>query len=69
MPQGELHLATDYEPYAREMLTCFESENRLKNKSGHQMFLPAREDIPKSKYEKNFIQAGEKIFYLDYTKE
>ena len=69
IPLGKLHLATDYEPYAKEMLTCLESESRLKNKSGLQKFLPAREDIPKSKYEKNYIKAGEKIFYLDYTKE
>ena len=69
MPLGHLHLATDYEPYAREILACFEAENRLKSKSGHQKFLAVRENIPKSKYEKNFVQVGEKIFYLDYTKE
>ncbi|MEC7641268.1 MAG: tRNA (guanosine(46)-N7)-methyltransferase TrmB [Nitrospinota bacterium] len=68
-PRGHLHLATDYEPYAQEILDCLETENRLKNQSGQQKFLAARENIPQSKYEKNFIRAGEKIFYLDYTKD
>ncbi|MFQ5672412.1 MAG: tRNA (guanosine(46)-N7)-methyltransferase TrmB [Nitrospinales bacterium] len=69
MPRGELHLATDYEPYAREMLACFEAEHRLKNKSGQPGFLPLRDGIPKSKYEKNYLRAGKTIFYLDFFRE
>lgn len=68
-PGGELRVATDSEPYAREMLTYFEAELRLKNKSGRLNFLNSRDNIPKSKYEKFFIGAGEKIFYLDFIKE
>lgn len=69
MPQGELHLATDYESYAREMLTCLEAEQRLKNQSGPLSFSSWRGGIPKSKYEKNYLLAGKTIFYLDFVKE
>lgn len=67
---GEVHLATDYTPYAQEMLVHLEAESRLHNKSGPLNFLPSREaGLPKSKYEKNFIGAGEKIFYLSYVRK
>lgn len=66
---GELRLATDSESYAEHMLISCEAERELKNKSGRLIFLDARDSVPKSKYEKNFLRAGEKIFYLDFVKE
>ena len=65
---GEIHLATDYESYALEILGFFEKEPMLRNKNGPGVFLPQKEGAPKSKYEKKFINAGERIFYLEFTK-
>ena len=65
---GEIHIATDHEAYAMEILGFFEKDRLLKNKNGLGTFLFQKEGIPKSKYEKKFISAGERIFYLEYKK-
>ena len=67
-PNGEIHIATDHEAYAKEILDFFENEQALKNKNGIGTFLFQKEGIPKSKYEKKFICAGERIFYLEFQK-
>lgn len=68
-PGGELHAATDSEPYASEMLDYFESEPRLANKAGLRCFMENRNGTPPTKYEKNFINSGKKIFYLELIKK
>jgi len=68
IPGGEVHLATDSEPYALEILEFFEAQALLKNKIGQGVFRGNRGDLPKSKYENNFINAGDKIYYLDFIK-
>jgi len=65
---GEIHIATDHEAYAMEILEFFEKEEALKNKNGIGTFLFQKEGTPKSKYEKKFINAGERIFYLEFKK-
>ena len=65
---GEIHIATDHETYAMEILGFFEKDQLLKNKNGLGTFIFQKEGIPKSKYEKKFISAGERIFYLEYKK-
>jgi len=65
---GEIHIATDHEAYAMEILDFFEKDQLLKNINGLGTFLFQKEGIPKSKYEKRFISAGERIFYLEYKK-
>ncbi|MBI4388595.1 MAG: tRNA (guanosine(46)-N7)-methyltransferase TrmB [Nitrospinae bacterium] len=69
VPGGVVRVATDDEPYAMEMLSYFEGEPTLKNKIAPMAFAPTREDTPRTKYEKHFINAGEKIYYLDFIKE
>ena len=67
-PEGKACLATDSENYAHEMLEYFNSEILFQNQDDQQGFLEERIDLPKSKYEKNFINAGDKIFYLEYLR-
>lgn len=67
-PEGRTCLATDSESYAHEMLDYFNSESLFQNLDDNHGFLKERIDLPKSKYEKNFISAGEKIFYLEYLR-
>ena len=63
--EGSVYLATDSAIYAHEMLDYFNSETLFQNLDDNQGFIKERIDLPKSKYEKNFINAGEKIFYLE----
>ena len=65
-PDGRVYLATDSEPYALEILEYFNAESALLNFSKRSSFLEDRGYLPKTKYEKSFIYAGDKIFYLEY---
>jgi len=64
-PQGKVYLATDSQTYANEILEYFNAESLLQNING---IFYDRRHLPKSKYEKSFIYAGEKINYLEYYK-
>ena len=64
-PQGKVYLATDSQTYANEMLEYFNAESLLQNING---IFYERRHLPKSKYEKSFIYAGEKINYLENYK-
>ena len=66
--EGSVYLATDSAIYAHEMLDYFNSETLFQNLDDNQGFIKERIDFTKSKYEKNFINAGEKIFYLEYLR-
>ena len=66
--EGNVYLATDSESYAHEMLGYFNAETLFQNIDSQKGFLKERIDLPKTKYEKNFINAGEKIFYLEYVR-
>ena len=68
IPGGEVHLATDNEPYALEILEFFEAHAQFKNMLGPGVFRGNRGDLPRSKYENNFINAGDKIYYLEFVK-
>jgi tRNA (guanine-N7-)-methyltransferase len=65
-PKGHVHLATDSEPYAREILEYFNAEPLLQNKNQQSSIMESRYYLPKTKYEKSFIYAGDKIYYLEY---
>ena len=65
-PNGIIHLATDSENYAQEMMQYLGDAEGLENCCGVGMFREKREDFPQSKYERNFINAGDKIYYLEF---
>ena len=67
-PEGTLRVATDYEPYAVEILDFIDADPGLSNKNREGGFSMERDDCPKTKYEKTFLSAGKKIFYLDFKK-
>ncbi len=66
--EGHVYLATDSEPYAHEILEYFNAEPLLQNKSQESGFLFRRDHLPKTKYEKSFIYAGDRIHYLEYSR-
>ena len=65
-PAGHVYLATDSEPYALESLEYFNAEPLLQNVNPESDFFVERDHLPKTKYEKSFIYAGDKIHYLEY---
>ena len=67
-PDGHIYIATDSEPYASEMLEYLNSEPLLQNKSPESGIIINRDHLPKTKYEKSFIYAGDKIHYLEYSR-
>ncbi len=67
-PRGRVYLATDFEVYAMEMLEHFNAEPLFQNQDPGSGFLTSRENLPKTKYEKNFINAGHKIYYLEFLR-
>jgi len=67
-PDGHIYIATDSEPYASEMLEYFNYEPLLQNKSPESGIIINRDHLPKTKYEKSFIYAGDKIHYLEYSR-
>jgi tRNA (guanine-N7-)-methyltransferase len=67
-PEGQIHLATDSKTYAIEMLEYFNADPTFQNQDPESGFLESRVDLPKTKYEKNFINAGHIIYYLEYSR-
>ncbi len=65
---GRVYLATDSEPYALEMREYFDAEPLLQNVNPAAGFFADRDHLPKTKYEKSFIYAGDKIHYLEYSR-
>ena len=67
-PNGCVHLATDSESYAKEILGYFNTEPSLQNVNQETGIYHERKHLPKTKYEKSFLYAGDKIHYLEYLK-
>ena len=67
-PNGCVHLATDSESYAMEMLEYFKAESSMQNVNHETGISYVRKNLPKTKYEKSFLYAGDKIHYLEYSK-
>jgi tRNA (guanine-N7-)-methyltransferase len=65
-PMGRVCLATDSGTYAREILEYFNACSLFQNMERKSGFLEDRGDLPKTKFEKSFIYAGDKIHYLEY---
>lgn len=66
---GVLHAATDSDLYAQEMLEYFEGEPQLVNSVGPRSFKENRNGTPQTKYERNFIKRGKRIFYMEFRKQ
>jgi len=60
---GHVYLATDSESYAQQMMEYFDAEPSCQNMNQPSGFLGSRKGLPKTKYEKSFIYAGEKTYY------
>jgi len=68
-PEGLLRVATDFQPYADEIHLVLSEEQGLIDQNSPKGFSHTRDSIPKSKYEKNFLNAGKTISYFEYRKD
>ncbi|CCQ92062.1 tRNA (guanine-N(7)-)-methyltransferase [Nitrospina gracilis 3/211] len=66
--EGSLRLATDHEEYFHEMIEFLNAESSLQNRHPDKGYITFREDTPRTKYERNFINAGKQIYYMDFIK-
>ena len=67
-PGGHIYMATDSEPYVQQMMEYFDAELSCQNMNQPSGFLCNRKGLPKTKYEKSFIYAEEKTYYLEYSR-
>jgi len=65
-PGGYLHCATDWEPYARQMLEVLSAEPLLKNTAAD--YAPRPDYRPLTKFEKRGLRLGHGVWDLVYTR-
>lgn len=67
---GQLHVATDWEDYAKQMLQVLEGEPLLKNAAGKGQFSTRSCMRPVvTKFEQSALHAGRQIFELQFVKD
>ncbi|MDP2023104.1 MAG: tRNA (guanosine(46)-N7)-methyltransferase TrmB, partial [Hydrogenophaga sp.] len=69
-PGGYLHLATDWEPYAQQMLEVLSAEPLLKNTAaaGSDGYVPKPDYRPLTKFENRGIQLGHGVWDLVFVR-
>lgn len=65
---GELHLATDWQPYATEILEILDAEPMLANAAGRGVFAPRPADRPLTRFEHRGRRLGHQVWDLIYRK-
>lgn len=66
---GEIHLATDWEDYAKHMMTVMSAETRLTNLHGEQKFGPRSRFRPiQSKFERRAEREGRGVWDMQFKK-
>ena len=65
---GVLHLATDWEPYAEQMLEVLNAHDQLENCATDGMFVPRPEERPLTKFERRGQRLGHGVWDLLYRR-
>ncbi len=68
VPGGHLHLATDWQPYAEEMLTCLDQEESLENLAPHGGYVVRPSWRPETKFERRGAKLGHGVWDLLFEK-
>ncbi|MBE7413078.1 MAG: methyltransferase domain-containing protein [Leptospiraceae bacterium] len=66
-PNGKFQFATDYGPYARQVISIFRKMNQKFSFTEEYSF--SRKIFPVSKFESMKIREGKRIYYLERTKQ
>lgn len=67
-PEGRLHLATDWQPYAKHMMAVLENNDNVQNVAGPQQFIPRPESRPETKFECRGHRLGHSVWDLMFEK-
>ena len=67
-PEGRLHLATDWQPYAEHMMAVLENNGNVQNVAGSQQFIPRPESRPETKFERRGHRLGHGVWDLMFQK-
>ena len=67
-PGGLLRLATDWEPYALEMLAVLESSTVLRNEAGPGAFIERPEERPTTRFERRGERLGHGVYDLAFRR-
>jgi tRNA (guanine-N7-)-methyltransferase len=65
---GRLHLATDWEDYARQMIEVLDGEPLLRNVAGPGGFVPRDDNRAPTRFERRGERLGHAVFDLEYTR-
>jgi tRNA (guanine-N7-)-methyltransferase len=68
-PGGLMHMATDWENYAEQMLEVLEAESMLENTAGPGSYAPRPEFRPQTKFERRGERLGHGVWDLLYEKK
>ncbi|HEV7137680.1 MAG TPA: tRNA (guanosine(46)-N7)-methyltransferase TrmB [Steroidobacteraceae bacterium] len=66
---GALRLATDWEPYAMEMLTTLSGEPRLRNVAADGGFIPRPAERSPTRFERRGERLGHQVWDLEFRRE
>ena len=67
-PGGRLHLATDWENYAEQMMAVLSAEPKLRNTCPPGEFAPRRAERPLTKFEQRGERLGHGVWDLVFTR-
>lgn len=67
VPGGTLHCATDWAPYAEQMLEVLSADPGLRNL--HDGYAPRPESRPVTKFERRALAAGRRVFDLMFVRD
>jgi tRNA (guanine-N7-)-methyltransferase len=67
-PGGRLHLATDWEPYAAQMLEVLDAEELLENAAGKDRFMPRDAARAPTRFERRGARLGHGVWDLEYLR-
>ena len=67
-PEGRLHLATDWQPYAEHMMAVLENNDNVQNVAGPQQFILRPESRPETKFERRGHRLGHGVWDLMFQR-
>ena len=67
-PDGSLHIATDWEEYAEEIVNALDAIPILRNQAGHLAFSKRPDWRPVTKYEQRGLRLGHQVFDISAKK-
>ncbi len=67
-PAGVLHLATDWQPYAEQMMTVISANEHFANNCGDGCYAPRPESRPQTRFERRGQRLGHGVWDLIFTR-